>query len=328
MKIARDAHNAASSKASRDCHSGILRPGARDSARICAEAVVTLAAVRTASRSPRPWYSPVRLAQRALIYAVVGYLALCGYLYVEQNSLEYPRHPGADLPLSAAIPEALAAGLQPWKEDGTPGGFPRGYTPLDFAQPHPRGTIVVFHGNGAWAAQRTAYVEAFGRRGFRTFFYEYPGYGGRPGRPSEKVIVPDARRLVRSLAQKGFGPLYLWGESLGSGVTAAVGADPDLSVQGLVLVTPWDSVANVGRYRYPFIPVNWLMTDTYDSIANLQNFHHPICVVRSTQDEIIPASLTLHLFASLPPPKKLILQEGYGHNDWPEQPGSLGGTMP
>ena len=269
-----------------------------------------------ASTGPRPWYSPVRLAQRLLVYLLVGYLTLCGYLYLEQNALEYPRHPGADLPLAAAISEARAVGLVPWKEDGTL----QGYTPVDFSSPHPRGTIIVFHGNGAWAAQRTAYVEAFGRRGFRTFLYEYAGYGGRPGQPSEKVIVPDARALVRSLDRRGFGPLYLWGESLGSGVAAAVGADPTLPVHGLVLVTPWDTVAHVGAARYPFIPVNWLMTDTYDSIQNLQNFHHPICVVRSTQDEIIPPALSLRLFAALPTPKKLILQEGYGHNNWPDAP--------
>jgi pimeloyl-ACP methyl ester carboxylesterase len=269
----------------------------------------------------RPWYSPVRVAQRVVIYLVVAYAAIGGYLYFNQNSLEYPRViTGCVMPLDQAIKEAQASGLTPWDQT-TPGAIPpQGYVPFDFRQPAPRGTIVVFHGNGAWAAHRTAYVDAFKRRGFRTFLYEYPGYGGRLGVPGENVIVPDARAVIRVLAQRGFTPIYAWGESLGSGVAAAVCADPSLPVHGLVLLTPWDTVANVGLYRYPFLPVRLLMTDKYDSISNLEHFRHPICVVRSSDDLIIPPALTLNLFANLPNPKKLILHQGYGHDNWPSTP--------
>ena len=62
------------------------------------------------------------------------------------------------------------------------------------------------------------------------------------------------------------------------------------------------------------------MIDKYDSIANLEHFSHPVCVVRSSQDEVIPPRLTFHLYAHLPEPKKLIVHEGYGHNDWPSSP--------
>ena len=145
--------------------------------------------------------------------------------------------------------------------------FAAGLRPARFRQPAPRGTIVVFHGNGDTAYDRAYYVDAFRPRGFRTFLYEYPGYGGRPGRPREATIVPDARALIRRLDAKGLGPVYVWGESLGSGVAAAVVADPTLPVHGLVLMMPWDTIANVALYRFPFIPARWLMHDTYDSIA-------------------------------------------------------------
>ncbi len=64
------------------------------------------------------------------------------------------------------------------------------------------------------------------RRGFRTFLYEYPGYGGRPGKPSAASIVGDAQNLIRSLDHDGFGPVYVWGESVGSGIAAAVCPSP------------------------------------------------------------------------------------------------------
>jgi pimeloyl-ACP methyl ester carboxylesterase len=275
-----------------------------------------------AIKSPlRPWYSPICLLQRLVIYAAIAYVTLCVYLYFAQNSLLYPRAAmGAALETQAAIHQAQQRGLVPW-EHATPGASaPQGYVRSDFASPAPRGTIVLFHGNGGWCLNRTGYVEAFGRRGFRTFLYEYPGYGGRPGRPGEAIIVPDAQALIRSLDQAGYGPVYVWGESLGAGVAASVCADSALPVHGLVLLTPWDTLAHTAAAHYPYVPVSWLLKDKYDSIANLEHFKHAVCVVRSTQDEVIPPPLSLNLFAHLPERKKMILQEGYGHDDWPSSP--------
>jgi pimeloyl-ACP methyl ester carboxylesterase len=268
-----------------------------------------------------PWYHPLKLARLVLsagvIFAFLAYILVCVYLYDIQNSLVYAR---SQFPTEAANQTAKSLGLVPW-EQTTPGATaPQGYVRPEFTEPAPRGTIVVFHGNAGFAYERTEYVEAFTRRGFRVFLYEYPGYGGRPGYPSEATIVPDGQAIVRSLAQAGYGPIYVWGESLGAGVAAAVCADPTLPVHGLVLLTPWDNIANVGLSRYPFIPVRQLMIDKYDSIANLEHFAHPICVVRSEDDEIIDPPLTLNLFAHLPEPKKMILQPACGHNDWPRAP--------
>lgn len=262
-----------------------------------------------------------RLARWLAVLLLLGYAAVCATLYIRQNELEYPRKAtGVDLDAPIAIARAATVGLVPWDQPIPGAASPQGYVLGDFRSPAPRGTVVVFHGNGNWAGQRMTFVEAFRRRGFRTFLYEYPGYGGRPGAPSEKAIVPDARALIRALDQAGLGPIYLCGESLGSGVASAVAGDPALPVHGILLITPWDTVANVGLYRYPYIPVRQLMTDRYDSIAKLEHFAHPICVVRSAHDEIIPPPLTLNLFAHLPAHKKLILQENCGHEDWPSAP--------
>jgi pimeloyl-ACP methyl ester carboxylesterase len=267
----------------------------------------------------RFWHYLIVLARGLVIAALVGYITVCVYLSAMQTRMIYVGS-NEDLPTDAAIQEARAVGLVPWDRTTPGASAPQGYVRPDFAAPAPRGTVVLFHGNGGWSAGRAYYSEAITRRGFRVFLYEYPGYGGRPGRPGEAAIVPDAQALVRSLDQAGFGPVYVWGESLGSGVAAAVCADPTLPVHGLVLLTPWDNIANVGLSIYPWIPVRQLMTDKYDSIANLEHFPHPICVIRSENDEVIPPPLTLNLYAHLPEPKKMILQKNSHHNDWPSSP--------
>jgi pimeloyl-ACP methyl ester carboxylesterase len=260
----------------------------------------------------RHWYHPVALTQRLALYAVIGYVTICVYLFSMQTRMIYVGSTDP-VPTQVAVREAKTSGLVPW-DHTTPGATaPQGYVRPDFAAPAPRGTIVCFHGNGEHAWEGTDEVSAFTQRGFRVFLYEYPGYGGRPGRPSEAAIVPDARALIRSLIQAGYGPIYVWGRSLGAGVAAAVCADTSLPIQGLTLASPWDNIA-------PYLPIRLLMTDKYDSIANLTNFQHPICVIRGDKDGTIPPQLSLNLFQHLPEPKKMILMQGYGHGDWPNSP--------
>jgi hypothetical protein len=261
------------------------------------------------------------LARWLFVVALVGYAAICAYVFFMQTSLIYE---GSTTPLSvaAATREASAVGLVPWDRT-TPGAVgPQGYVQANFASPAPRGTIVFFHGNGESAWLWVDEIAPFTRRGFRVFLYEYPGYGGRPGVPGEKAIVPDAQSLIRSLAKSGYGPIYVWGESLGSGVAAAVCAEEDLPVHGLTLVTAWDNIANVGQSYYPYLPIRPFMIDQYDSIANLKRFRRPICVIYGDQDSTVPPALTLNLFAHLPGPKKMMLMKGYGHGDWPRAPES------
>ena len=247
------------------------------------------------------------------------YLLVAIYLAASQTSMIYYgyAHP---VPTDVALREAKAAGLVPWDHTTLGASGPQGFVQPSFAAPAARGTIVFFHGNGEPAWQWVWQVAAFTQRDFRVFLYEYPGYGGRPGVPSEKTIVPDARAVVRSLAAAGYGPIYIWGQSLGAGVAAAVCADPSLPIRGLTLVTPWDTLPNVAASYYPFLPVRLVMFDHYDSIANLQNFHRPICVIRGDLDDTIPPPLSVNLFAHLPEPKKMILKAGYGHGDWPSSP--------
>jgi alpha-beta hydrolase superfamily lysophospholipase len=269
------------------------------------------------ARRRRPWYWSLRLVQFAMLAFVLIYAGFGSYLYLTQGSQLYPiQATGGLVTREEAVRRAAAKGLVPWDQVTTGSAAPQGYVSNHFHDLAPRGTIVVFHGNGGWAANQKIYVEAFRQRGFRTFLYEYPGYGGRPGKPSEAAIVPDGRALIRSLARAGYGPIYVWGESLGAGVASAVVADPQLPVHGLCLLAPWDTLAGVALHRYPFFAVRWLLKDTYDSTGNLAHFRGPICVVRGTRDWIIPPALTLNLYQHLGEPKKMIVQQGFGHENW------------
>lgn len=182
----------------------------------------------------------------------------------------------------------------------------------------PNGTIVLFHGNGGTALDRGFYFAPFMELGFRVILAEYPKYGGRPGKVGEKPFVVAGMETVRLAFEQYGEPLYLVGESLGCGVAAAVAKQTPKPIAGIILITPWDSLASVAKSMFPFLPVKLVLTDKYDSIDNLKSFKNKISVVGAERDEILPIQHANNLYAALPEGKKRMwIIKGAGHNDWP-----------
>lgn len=184
--------------------------------------------------------------------------------------------------------------------------------------PAPNGTIVLFHGNGGTAADRGFYLEPFMKLGFRVILAEYPKYGGRPGKVGEKPFVAAGLEAVRFAFEQYKEPLYLVGESLGCGVAAAIAKQTSVPIAGIILITPWDTLASVAKSLFPFLPVQLVLTDKYDSIENLKSFKNMISVVGAEHDEILPIKHAINLYNALPEGRKRMwIIKGAGHNDWP-----------
>jgi pimeloyl-ACP methyl ester carboxylesterase len=226
-----------------------------------------------------------------------------------QNRLLY--YPGSSAPSEETL---KADNLRRWNASA---GDYRGLVAANDAG-RAKGTVVVFHGNGGIAADRTYYLKDLGTLGYRVILAEYPGYGGRKGKLGEKSFVSDAVETVRMAGEEYGGPLFLVGESLGCGVAAAVARGAKVRIDGIVLITPWETLASIAREKFPFLPVRLLLTDKYDNIANLGSFKGRIAVVGAERDEIIPLPHAKKLYDSLPvSARRMWTVQGAGHNDWP-----------
>jgi len=185
------------------------------------------------------------------------------------------------------------------------------------SQPAGKGTVIVFHGNAGSATDRTYYREALEKQGYRVILAEYPGYAARNGAPSESALILDGIQTAKQALNDFGGPLFLWGESLGSGVAAGIARSGQVPVKGIVLVTPFNSMADVAQHHYWFFLAKWLIRDKFDNIENLENYSGNTAILLAEQDEVIPNQYSLKLFESLHHPKKLWTFNNAGHNTLP-----------
>ena len=246
----------------------------------------------------------------AFTYALIVYLLIALVLFVFQRLLLY--YPSDYKPSKEFL---SGENLRYWPSSKLYRGLTSARELADA-----KGTVIVFHGNAGTAYHRAFYINALSKQNLRVILAEYPGYGGRNGQPKESILVSDATETLR-LAYQIYGePLYLWGESLGSGVVSGVVPETDVPIKGLVLFLPWDSLPNLAQTHYWYLPARWLVLDQYNNVENLLRFEGNIAVILAEMDEVIPVKHGRKLYESIDTNKKLWLFEGAKHNSVPISP--------
>lgn len=237
-------------------------------------------------------------------------LMIAFFAAFQRRLIYYPSTGTAD-----ALKEmAQAEGFEPLRN---PDGETIAYlhSPRDGAVPE--AVFIVFHGNAGFALHRSYYRDALrelsaGR--WACVVLEYPGYGARPGSPSKGSLEAAAAEILEVVLARHPVPVYLIGESLGSGVATSLAASHPDKVSGLILVTPFTSLAEVGRHHYPFLPVRLLLRDNFDNVRNLKHYGGPVAVILAEDDRIIPAEIGRKLHDAYEGPSRLWTQPGTGHN--------------
>ncbi len=236
---------------------------------------------------------------------LVGLGALLGAGWVFQRSLIY--FPDGDVPpVEAALPGAEEVSFT--TGDGL--ALRGWYLP---AAGDEVAAAVVFNGNAGNRAGRAPLARGLADRGISTLLFDYRGYGGNPGRPTESGLLRDGRAAAAFLASVTDAPLVYFGESLGSAVATAVAVEHPPAA--LVLRSPFTSLADVGREHYPFMPVGWLLKDRYRVIDQIRDVRAPVLVIASIDDEIVPYRLSERVHAAATGAKRLVTYENLGHND-------------
>jgi len=249
---------------------------------------------------------------RLLLFCAGIYLLICTGCAAFQRRLIY--FPPVFTP-GQADQMAQTARLERWKNSA---GESIGLKRVSPRQPA-EGSVLITYGNASCAASSARYADAIqSAAAFDVFILEYPGYADRAGSPSQSSLFRAADEAFQMLATNG--PVYLVGESLGTGVAAYLaGTHPD-QVAGVVLISPYNRLTSVAQFHMPVLPVGLLLVDRFPSEDYLRSYRGPVGMVVDGFDQVVPEKFGRRLYDGYAGPKQLWEFPNGGHATIMEPP--------
>ena len=176
-----------------------------------------------------------RVMITVILIAAVVYLAVCVYMYLNQRAFIYFPQPGVEYTGEKLV--EIRSGeitLRGWVlNDGSD-------------------EAVVYFGGNAERPEESIPVFKVIFDSQTVYLINYRGYGESDGSPTEEGLYADALAVCDHVS-RNHSKVTVIGRSLGTGVATYVASKRE--VDGLVLVEPFDSIVNVARASYPFLPV-------------------------------------------------------------------------
>lgn len=248
---------------------------------------------------------------RSLVLIYLGTVSLFGFF--QRKLIYFPSRPLAAEDKMTHL--AASVGVEPWRDTH---GQRIGWKQIPPAGVQPKNRMVVFHGNAGSAFDRTQYAKGFGNleQGgmWQTYLFEYPGYDSRPGTPSQESFCTAGREAIEQLATEDSRPIFLSGESLGSGVACALAGDLPQQVAGIFLMTPFAVLGEVASHHYPWLPVSLILQDRWNNTEALRKYHGRVAVMIAGEDEVVTTAQSEKLYASYAGPKQRWFDTDATHN--------------
>jgi pimeloyl-ACP methyl ester carboxylesterase len=217
---------------------------------------------------------------------------------------------------------AAAADLERWTNAV---GESIGMKRLSPRQPA-QGNVLILYGNGNCTVNCAHYVnEIQAVAPLNVFILEYPGYADRPGSPNQVSLTVAADAALEMLPTNQ--PVYLVGESLGSGVAAHLAGAYPGRIAGVLLLSPFNRLTDVAQYHMPVFPVHMILVDRFPSEDDLRRYHGPVGVMVDGRDRVVPEKFGLELYHSYAGPKRLWQFSDGGHITITEPPEKFWGEV-
>lgn len=252
----------------------------------------------------------MRSVLRSALVLVVVSAVLVGLLWAFQRRLVYFPDIGGPVPAAA---------------DVLPGGRDVRLTTADgltlgaWFVPGPTGdapAVLVANGNGGHRGLRAPLARALSSAGLAVLLFDYRGYGGNPGSPSEPGLALDVRAARSYLVEEAGvrpGRLLYYGESLGCAVVTELAVEHPPA--GLLLRSPFVDLAAVGSEHYPFLPVRLLLRDRYPVAERVARVRVPTTVVHGGRDTVVPPAQSRRVADAAAQLHRRVEVPGADHND-------------
>jgi len=212
---------------------------------------------------------------KILFFAFIGlYLVIVSYMYIVQDSIVFDTTSSKNEP-KLSIKNSKEISLE--VEDGI---FIRG---VYKKSKNPNAPLIIYFGGNSNNATNILYhLKNLDKFDILTF--NYRGFANSDGKPSQDALFEDAIKIYDKYAKDK--NVILIGRSLGTGVASYLAYKRDC--KGVILITPYDSIASLGQKLYPYLPVSLLLKHKFESVKFLPHVKTPISLIEVRGDKTIP----------------------------------------
>ena len=174
-------------------------------------------------------------------------------------------------------------------------------------------TILFLHGNAGSLENRIHKINHFKDMKVNFLLLSWRGFNGNKGKPTEQGLYEDGRSAVRWLKSKGISEnnIIIYGESLGTGIATEISQNNNFA--GIILESPFTSMIDAGKDKYPYLPVKLLLKDKYESNIKIKNIRSPILIMHGRVDNIVPYHMGKKMYELANEPKYSYFSEYDDH---------------
>tara|TARA_B100001175_G_C19377106_1_gene574684 strand:- start:53 stop:868 length:816 start_codon:yes stop_codon:yes gene_type:complete len=149
-------------------------------------------------------------------------------------------------------------------------------------------TILFLHGNAGSLENRIHKINHFENMNVNFLIIAWRGFSGNLGKPTEEGLYNDARSAIKWLENRGVmkKDIVVYGESLGTGVATEITQNNNFG--GIILESPFTSMIDAAKNKYPIFPIKFLLKDKYENDKKIKNIKSPILIMHGRVDKIVP----------------------------------------
>ncbi len=143
---------------------------------------------------------------------------------------------------------------------------------------------------------------------FNFIGFNYPGYARSQGKPCERCILKYACEIFDK-----YKPEIIIGRSLGTAVATYVASKRE--IKKLILITPFDSIEDIAKIKYPFLPVRLMLKHKFKEIDWIKKVKVPVYVILAENENLIPKKCVENLLKNIPNLKSVKIIKNATHGN-------------
>ena len=174
-------------------------------------------------------------------------------------------------------------------------------------------TILFLHGNAGSLTNRIHKINHFKNMNVNFLIIAWRGFSGNKGNPNEKGLYEEARSAIRWLKSIGVEEknIIIYGESLGTAIAIEIAQNRNFA--GIILESPFTSMINAGKDKYPYLPIKLMLKDKYETNKKIKNVSSPILIMHGKVDNVVPFYMGKKIYELANEPKYFYISEYDDH---------------